>query len=240
MQGLFPKEKSDKIVPYGWVKAAQDRWRKLFDKDFVDPEMSLEHNGALKLGVDIAGMGADATIFCHRYGNVVTGFEEFHSFGKADHVKYAGLIAQRLKYKNYRAFIDTIGEGSGVYSILMSTRKDDQVISAKFSHSAKGFRDITGEREFINMRAYCYWKLREWLDPKLNSTACLPPSTELAQQLCAGDIIINSKGVYQVEPKEDIKEKLGGVSPDMADALAETFYPNSKTLNTNDLSGIFY
>jgi alpha-L-fucosidase 2 len=41
-----------------------------------------------------------------------------------------------------------------------------KVYSCKFSESAKGYKDINGQLEFANMRAYLYWKVREWLDPK--------------------------------------------------------------------------
>lgn len=125
------------------------------------------------------------------------------------------------------AFIDTIGEGAGVYS-----RLEEQ--SVKGVHSVKGsskpewdgkpLNDHTGQYQFLNMRAYLYWAIRDWLNPALKNNPALPPDEELLQELTETKWAFRSDGKIQIEAKEDIKSRLKR-SPDKADALSFTFYP---------------
>lgn len=59
--------------------------------------------------------------------------------------------------------------------------------------------------------------LREWL-----KTGCLPKDEELKQELICGEYFFDTRNRIQLEPKEDIKARLGS-SPDLGDALALTF-----------------
>ena len=45
----------------------------------------------------------------------------------------------------------------------------------EFSESANKLTDVTGVREFANMKAYLYWCVRDWLDPANKMDAALPP-----------------------------------------------------------------
>ena len=47
---------------------------------------------------------------------------------------------------------------------------------------------------------------------------------EILEDLCSVQYGFDSRGRYQVEPKEKIKEKLGGRSPDLGDALLMACY----------------
>ena len=55
-------------------------------------------------------------------------------------------------------------------------------ISFKSSYSAKDLKDITGQYEFINMRAYVYWAVRDWLDPKNAFKPAIPPCDESLEE----------------------------------------------------------
>jgi len=81
------------------------------------------------------------------------------------------------------SYIDTIGEGAGVYSRLEELGYRN-VYSCKYSESAKGLHDLTGQYEFANMRAYCYWSLRDWLNPKNGFGAAIPPCDKLSNENC--------------------------------------------------------
>jgi hypothetical protein len=67
------------------------------------------------------------------------------------------------------------------------------------------------------MRAECYWRFREALDPASDSNVALPPDSELEADLCTPRWIPQSNG-FKIESKEDIKKRLGR-SPDCADAV---------------------
>lgn len=227
--GEFPKESEDQLIPLSWVEAAQERYRELMETNPTLP-------GKLKLGVDVAGMGRDMTIFLYRKEWIVY---KIQAFAKMMHTEIAGRVKTVLTQNTGSiAFIDTIGEGSGVYSIL-----DEQgmvnAISVKFSEGATGLTDITEGYEFLNMRAYLFWCVRDWLNPAFKSQACLPDDDDLVEELTSVEYKFQSNGKIQIESKEDIIKKLGR-SIDKFDALANTFYPVEQEIGMTDMRGIFH
>ena len=102
------------------------------------------------------------------------------------------------------------------------------IISCKYSEGAKArdkeLTDITGQYKFLNMRAYLFWCIRDWLNPKNNTGAMLPPDEEFSEEATEIRWSFRSDGKIVIEPKEDIKKRLGR-STDKFDALANTFYP---------------
>jgi hypothetical protein len=227
VRGMFPKEAEDVLVPPLWIEIAQERWKK--KKSEAEKIRKTEK---LRLGVDVAGMGRDGNSFAYRYGDWLDMVEYNNSAGQADHMKTAGKVHQVMRV-NYgsMAFIDTIGEGAGVYSRLRELGMVN-AISCKYSESAEGRKDITGQLEFLNMKAYLYWCIRDWLNPANNFEACLPPDDGLAQELAETRYEFSSMGKIKVEDKEAIRQRLGR-SPDKADALANTFYPKFFRENKN-------
>ncbi|MBC9913171.1 hypothetical protein ICL55_22225 [Chitinophaga varians] len=241
--GLFPKESGDALIPGAWIELANRRW-----KEFVANKFPLSNK--LSLGVDVAGMGRDSSCFCPRYGDFVDHLEMVQSAGKAEHMKIAGLTLNKIKQHNdaftgkaAKAFIDTIGEGAGVYSRLLE-QNIPGIVSCKYSEAAvdsggKPLTDVTGQFQFANMRAYLYWAVRDWLDPTKNGKAMLPPDDDLFAELTEGEWKFQSNGKIIIEPKEDIKKRLGR-SPDRSDALANTFYPEPLEVVAQNLSGLFF
>ncbi len=217
--GLFPKVTEDTLIPLEWCELAHERWEKLQTDKFVSRKHPL-------VGVDVAGMGRDSSCFVPRCGNYVPEIKIQQSGGKADHMKVAGEAVQWLHDGKAKVFIDTIGEGAGVFARLEELGYTN-AYSCKFSEGTKGLHDITGQYEFANMRAYCYWAVRDWLNPKNGFNPALPPCDELDAELTEVHWFFQSSGKIILEPKEGIKSRLGR-SPDVADALASTFYPNAK------------
>jgi hypothetical protein len=231
VQGEFPREAEDKLIPLSWIEAAQERWKEIvgrgawgvgreeYGSKVIKEQLKIDE--ALRLGVDVAGMGRDMTVFCYRYGNFIAGFQ---SFAKADHMETAGRIKAELEFdKRSQALIDTIGEGAGVHSRLYE--QELRATSVKFSESAKDYSDYTLIRKFANMRAYCWWAIRDALDPKFDTLLALPPNDELTQDLNEPTYKLRSDGAILIEEKDDIKQRLGR-SPDYGDALAISFYPS--------------
>lgn len=234
VRGMFPKVSSDVLIPLHWIEAAQKRYK-------LQQQQGWNIAKTLRLGVDVAGMGRDSSCFCYRYDNYVDRFEMIQSGGVANHMQVAGKVKVDIeKSISAEAFIDTIGEGAGVYSRLVE-KKVKNVFSVKFSESAewrdKQLKDITGQYEFLNMRAYLYWAVRDWLNPINKTEAMLPVDDELTQELTETKWEFMSNGKIKIEPKEEIKKRLGR-SPDKSDALANTFYPTAHTHNAKmqDLS----
>jgi hypothetical protein len=216
--GMFPKVAEDVLIPYEWIELANNRWLKLQEE-----KVETWRAASLRLGVDVAGMGRDNSLLCYRYDNYVDKFHAHQSGGKADHMHIAGLVSHELKKPDTIAAIDTIGEGAGVYSRLVE-QGFINAISSKGSESAKGLRDINDVYEFANMRAYLFWCIRDWLDPKNKYNPALPPCDKLTEELTETHWKFQSDGKIIIEKKEDIQERIKR-SPDWSDALKETFYP---------------
>ena len=224
--GLFPKVSEDSLIPQQWIVLANERWAK-----------KEKQSGQRILGVDVAGMGRDSSAMCYREGDYVHYINKHNSGGVADHMKVTGTIANFLTtFKDGYASIDTIGEGAGVYSRLNEQGYNDRAISCKYSEAAKrGSReltDVTGQHKFANMRAYLFWAVRDWLNPKNNTGAALPPSDAFMEEATEIRWLFQSNGKIIIEPKDDIKKRLGR-STDEFDALANTFYPLRNTTIQN-------
>lgn len=225
--GQFPKVDEDVLIPLQWIELAQERWR----------QYHLDNHNYCRLGVDVAGMGRDCTVYCYRYNNYVAKITKHNSGGKADHMKVSGNIINKLEHSTgSMTMIDTIGEGAGVYSRALEVcdEKDlaelkNNIISCKYSEGAKAkngkdLTDITGQYTFANMRAYLFWCVRDWLNPDNGMNAMLPPGGTLSEEATEIKWSFLSNGKIIIEPKDDIKKRLG-FSIDEFDALANTFYP---------------
>lgn len=233
--GKFPKVADDVLIPQQWIEAAQERWRQAQGKEPVGDDLRL-------LGVDVAGMGRDSTCYCERKGRWVATLTSRNSGGQADHMAVAGeIVARRRKQPRMIVSIDTIGEGAGVYSRCIEIDDRKFIISCKYSESAKQFErdlsDTTGQYKFVNMRAYLFWCVRDWLNPKNDTGAMLPPDQQLLEEATEIRWSFRSDGKIIIEPKEDIKKRLGR-SPDKFDALANTFYPVRSARQSIDLNRI--
>ena len=216
--GEFPRESADVLIPYSWIEAANDRWLEWNDGAKLESHPTF-------IGVDVAGMGRDYTVCVHRMYNIVKQIEVFNI--RKDplvHMHIAGEVMQRLK-PIFGGAIDSIGEGAGVYSRMMELECNN-IISAKGSYSAEGLYDISGEREFANMRAYLFWAIRDALNPAFGFNLALPPDDELTQELTEIHYETMSNGKIKIEKKDNIKVSIGR-SPDKADALSLSFYPVS-------------
>lgn len=214
--GMFPRVSQDVLIPFDWIDAANKRWIAIQSK-----EVKLQ--GTEMLGVDVAGMGRDSSVLCSRIGDYVKDFEVHQSGGEADHMHVVGMIQQHLHNHKIKVFIDTIGEGAGVYSRLKELNCK-VAFSCKFSEGAKKLSDETESYTFANMRAYLYWRIRDWLDPKNGYDAALPPNEKFAEEATQVKWKFQSNGSIIIEPKEELKKRIKR-SPDYLDALANTFYP---------------
>ena len=225
--GKFPKVSSDSLIPQQWIELANARWKAFHEENGLEPD----YDYYLRLGVDVAGMGRDSSVFCFRYGNIVNSFYKTNSGGVADHMKITGQTINILNAsENSIALVDTIGEGAGVWSRALELGYEGQVYSCKYSEKAyeddevTPLTDLTGAYEFQNMRAYLFWAVRDWLNPKNNQNAMLPFDEDLTEEMINIRFYFKSNGKVMMEEKEDIKERIGR-STDTFDSLANTFYP---------------
>jgi len=236
---LFPKEDETALYKMDWISASNQVWKEIQD----DPNRLCEKmKKPLLLGVDVAGMGTNETVFCERYDNYVHRFERF---GKLNTMQIVQRIVEKMKKPDDIAFIDTIGEGAGVYArckeLIDLNQMKGKVVSAKASNGATGYRDITNQRQFLNMRAYAYWAIRDNLNPEnfrnnQNGMIILPPDDRLEEELFATSRKDRSDNKIQIIEKEQIKNIIKR-SPDTLESLHLTFY-KPKRVDFSSLWGI--
>lgn len=218
--GMFPRVSEDTLIPYEWIQLANERWKE-----------GTRSNEPARIGIDVAGMGRDSSTLCVRRGNRVDEIKQHLSHGQADHMHVVGMAVPYLKNRSNLAFVDTIGEGAGVYS-RMDELGYTNAFSCKFSEGAHRLTDETGQYTFSNMKAYLFWAVRDWLNPKNKHNAQLPPDDKLAEELTNIKWKFQSNGSIILESKDELIKRIKR-SPDKADALANTFYPkqdNSKAI----------
>jgi len=189
--GQFPDEGEDTLIPLSWLEACVG--------------LALPKEGDKRLGVDVARYGNDKTVFTKIFGSVVDKQEE--RSGK-DLVWTSGRV-KSLEMQNKFDFIsgDDTGLGGGVTDIC----QDEGIDFLPFIFGASPEDTET----FENLKAECFWNLREAFRDKLLS---LPDDKVLINQLASIRFAYTRKGKIKIESKDEMKKR-GLKSPDKAESL---------------------
>jgi len=186
----------DQVIPYKYVQQGKD----------LEPE-----GGTQTLGVDVARFGSDDTVLCCMEGNAATGFD---SHSGLDTSRIATVVQDTVKDRGIQwpnVGVDAVGVGAGVVDQLPGG------VPVKAGSSPKPYQEGDSQYDFYNLRSQLWWALREAL--KDYRLALPDPPADLVEDLCAPRYDFRGKKKeVRVEPKEDIKSRLGR-SPDYADAL---------------------
>lgn len=161
------------------------------------------------LGVDVARMGGDTSVVCHRDGLIVAGFQQFRNI---DGLAGAGYVNQKWHdVKANACFVDDTG-GFGASWIDQLKVLGRSPIPINFSANAQD------GSHYFNKRAEMHFNCANAIKQNLQ----LPNDGELREEILATTYTFKGNKLI-IEPKELIKKKLGGRSPDKFDALALTF-----------------
>ena len=209
VEGEFASSSEDSVIPLAWVEAAVERWYAWRDSGDEIPFTCV--------GVDVARGGADKTVLALRCGVVIS---ELRESGSADTMETTGKVWGILRARGGYAVVDVIGIGAGVVDRL---REQTPAVVPFHAGEATDQRDFSGELGFVNKRSAVWWAMREYLDPANRSRIALPPDDMLIGDLAAPKWRTNSRGLIQVESKDDIRKRLGR-STDHGDAVIQAFY----------------
>jgi hypothetical protein len=204
----------------------------------------------VELGNDVARGGDDETVTALREGlrvrlaSVAKGHDTMKTAGENWRILRDEVLPHwGARLKKVRIKVDADGLGAGVVDRLKEQRKEKEeeltslilgsLPKARADELRKeGYRlkieivEIHGSgkprqpAKFKNLRAEVHWALREVLD-----SVSLPDDPELRAQLLSIHYRINSAGQVEIEPKEEIKKRLGkgpeehSGSPDRAEAV---------------------
>ena len=214
--GEFADNSEEGVIPLSWVQAAMDRYKEAHRLG------TLNHETSVKIvGVDVARMGEDKTVFAFREASTLTQILEY---SKLPTTQTVGNL--RLKASGYQLNIEMDGGlGASVYDML----REQQIPKLRpITVGAKtGRRDKSGELQFANVRSAMWWNMRELLDPDSGEEPImLIPNEKLKSDLVTPSWKVQSSGVIQLEGKDSIRERIGR-STDYGDACCLAFWTKS-------------
>lgn len=203
------------VIPTLWVLAAQERWRNLGSQ-----KRPRGNKGELLpltgVGVDVAAGGADRTVISRKVGPVFLELMVFPGRSTPDGNAIAQHLIPALEGSAVWPNIDSVGVGQGLVTALNAAKvKFNGINTGSTSYE----RARASNLPFDNLRAELHWRLREALDPENGQEIALPDDRQLLRELTAPRWALKS-GVIEIEKKQKYAdERLGGKSPDLADAV---------------------
>lgn len=173
------------------------------------------HDDGVYAGLDMAHKGErDGHVFCAVQGNRLLAL---HEFGECDHMTVAGWIKRFHEKHPIKALNIDLFWSELVYEQLRYTVACRQI---SFAERAPDEED---QRKFANIRAWGYFRLashtRDGLVWDVGPSEFIDSDivSELKREACNTHFLRDRTGRILIEPKEDIKARLGR-SPDVADA----------------------
>lgn len=173
------------------------------------------------MGIDPSGEGNDKTVWVVRdmVKAFVAGREDISS--PMSIAQKTLTIMREFNIDPSRIYLDNFGAGANVAMHLMEAGV--RINPVNVGHEA------ADKVQYLNKRAECYWRLREWL-----RTGQELVSNDAWDQLLGIRYRSNLKGQLQIMPKDQMKKDYGLASPDVADALSLTFWEEEKATNETD------
>lgn len=198
--GDFPMQEEDTLIPLADIQAAVER------------DTPVDEFEDLVYGLDVAWKGNDLSVNCRRRGNVCLGMEVINNKTITELV---GRVCRDAHNENAeRVQVDEIGVGAGALDGVTELCPRVDVRGINFAANPKD------GGEYRNIRAEAYGELRDRFQ---QGTISIPDDSELVAELSSIEYTYTSRGLIQLEPKEQLRKRLGR-SPDRADALALAFY----------------
>lgn len=204
------KDADFQVIPTKWIEAAQARWKPDGYKAFTMTAMA----------IDPADGGRDSQEIAVRHGGWYAPLVSEKGETTADPAKAFGHI-MATRRDNAPVVVDVGGGYGGKISLRL---KDNDVLYIPFNGAGSSTRRSKGGKiPYSNKRADAWFTFRDELDPDQEggSAICLPPDPELKADLaavCYDPHALQVRGVYQVESKEHLRQRLGR-SPGKGDAV---------------------
>ena len=178
-------------------------------------QMLCLHASNAGVAVDPAGEGIDENVFMSGNGGDVLNVFTKTNMSPSDSAHKAVEMCKQVN--GHFIVVDCDGLGIGVYQELCKFDehflRDISII--KFHGSGKG-KSKDGDREiYQNMRSEASFITQA--QAKAGKASINQEDTELIEDLTEEEYFTNKRGLIQIEPKEDLKERLGR-SPGRGDA----------------------
>lgn len=196
--GRFPPSSFNALIGVDEIQASINR--RYRDVDF--------DKSARVLGVDVARFGDDSSVIFPRQGLQAFTPIQYRNINGTQGAEY--VLKKMNDWDADAVFIDDTG-GFGASWIDNLLRLGKSPIGVHFSESST-------DPQYYNKRTEMAFELVNWI----KRGGAIPNIKELSDALTATTYTFKGEKLL-LEPKEDIKEKLLGQSPDHMDALMLTF-----------------
>jgi hypothetical protein len=174
------------------------------------------------IGVDVAQGGDDNTVLSIRYDGY---FCELISVPGRETPEGSDVAALVLKHRRDQSHA-VIDMGGGYGGSAYEHLRENEVTCIKYKGAeSTSARTKNGSLPYYNTRAAAFYRLREALDPGQpgGQRITLPNDRVLMSELCSIRIQSDDINVIKLEPKKDLKKRIGK-SPDRADAVAIAWF----------------
>jgi hypothetical protein len=206
VKGEFPPYASDTTIPWHWLAKCRTE----------EVAYSPTPTDEVHLGIDV-GAGGDETVMWVRTGLRADAYYTDHSADPENVVNLAMRVIKDHKVNVVK--IDTIGIGWGVAGWL---EKDVKELDWAVDVLKVNVAEVPSDREhFVNLRDEVWWMGRELSRTQDWDLRAVPDDT--IAQLIAPKYGLQKGGRVKVEPKDEVKKRLGR-SPDEADALLLCYF----------------
>jgi phage terminase large subunit len=196
--GRFPPSSFNALIGPDEVRDSMKRFYREFELG----------NAPRVMGVDVALFGDDQSVIAFRQGLQMYPFKKYRNLQPS---QGASIVSREWEeFRAQAAFVDaTGGAGAGwVDGLMLLGRAPIGVQFAGQAHESQ---------RYANKRAEMYFDLVNWI----KRGGALPPDDNLLAQLTATTYTYEKRGDrFLIEPKDLVKTKLNGNSPDEADACA--------------------
>lgn len=202
--GQFSDDPSSTVIPWTYLAACSVL-------EDIDPPVEDLH-----IGLDIARFGDDLNVLAIVADRRLVWVETWVGQDLMQTALRLIHIAREWGCLPEHCHLDVVGIGAGVADRCREA--DFPVDEVNFGEGASGeWSGLTGDVELGNRRAELYWTLRLLLQRR----AFIIPEQfgEVWSELVAARYAFDDKDRLIVEPKDEIKKRLEGRSPDHADAV---------------------
>jgi hypothetical protein len=202
--GRAPAHATDQLISLAWIDAARNR--------------ELVAEGETVISLDPARQGGDDFAIIVRTGSKIRYMEARQATSNNPTAEVVGwFLGKAAEYDCQVGFIDEGGMGGPILDVARQQGALRVIGVNAASRSPK-------KNQFLNMRAYCWWQMREQFQQGLVD---LPSERTRNGDKLESDLItpkysFDQAGKIKLESKDEIKKRLGR-SPDLGDALANSY-----------------
>lgn len=208
VDGIFPGAAADGLISIEHIGAARQR---------LSAGVVPQDHDTTTLGCDVARYGDDLTRIRAVRGPATWEVPQ-SPLTKADGVQVARALAAAIRETGaWAVSIDGGGLGAGPLDAIRALREAGEFPAECIVYDVQFGAGSDQKDDFANVRAELWWRMKEWIW----RIGAFDPDERLEEELLAHRYKIKDRGTaLLIEPKEDVKERLDGRSPDDADALA--------------------